>query len=122
MMSYEPIRIPDRAWHSESTRRALRQRDAGAILRVAQQYGASQHRLAIAVGILQGRVSEILNGNRRVTAFEVFERIADGLNMPDDARMSLGLAPRSSTGAGRVDHFGDVNHVFPSQTEAAADI
>jgi hypothetical protein len=61
----------------------------------AQQYaGASQHRIATATGILQGRVSEILKGNRQETALEVFERNADGLNMPDDARVTLGLAPK----------------------------
>jgi hypothetical protein len=56
MTAFEPIRIPDWAWRSEGTRKALRDRNTADILRVAQQYGgASQHRIANAVGILQGR-------------------------------------------------------------------
>ncbi|WP_433179354.1 XRE family transcriptional regulator [Actinoallomurus sp. CA-150999] len=44
----------------------------------------------------QGKVSEYMKqGGRQVLALEVFERIADGLDMPDDPRMTLGLAPRS---------------------------
>src|SRR5262245_4604032 len=35
-----------------------------------------------------------MNGKRQVTAIDVLERIADGLAMPDLARMRLGLAPR----------------------------
>lgn len=90
----EPIAIPAWAWKREEMRRILQKRDVAGLLRFAQQYGgASQTRLAAATGIAQGRISEVLNGRKRVTAFEVFERIADGLGMPDQARMLLGLAP-----------------------------
>ena len=58
-------------------------RDVAALFRFAQaQAGASQARLAMATGISQGRVNEIINGRRGVTALEVFERIADGLACP----------------------------------------
>jgi hypothetical protein len=33
-------------------------------------------------------------GAARVEKLEMWERSADGLDMPDDARMTLGLAPR----------------------------
>ncbi|MFB4298176.1 hypothetical protein [Actinomadura sp. NTSP31] len=37
----------------------------------------------------QGKVSETMKkGGRQVTTLEVFERIADGLQMPDPARMT----------------------------------
>jgi transcriptional regulator with XRE-family HTH domain len=96
--STDSIKIPVWAWEREEIRDALRQRDAGAILRFAQQYGgASQSRIAAATGLLQGRVNEIVRGRRSVVRIDVFERIARGLQMPDDARLLMGLAP-----AGRV--------------------
>ncbi|WP_083947916.1 helix-turn-helix domain-containing protein [Thermobifida cellulosilytica] len=92
--SPEPIVIPAWAWKREETRRILQERDISGLLRFAQRYsGASQTRLAAATGIAQGRISEILNGRKRVTSFDVVERIADGLGMPDQARMLFGLAP-----------------------------
>jgi transcriptional regulator with XRE-family HTH domain len=103
----------------------LKERDLGALLRAAQQYtGASQSRLAVAIGMLQGRVSEILRGSRTVTALESFERIAAGLDMPDDARMVLGLAPVHPAG---LDHLGaagraEILAVFPSQSAARVQI
>jgi transcriptional regulator with XRE-family HTH domain len=95
------------------------------ILRGVQRYGgASQTRLAAATGLVQGRISEILRGQRTVIALEVFERIADGLNMPDDARVLLGLAPVHPAG---LDHLGpsgraEMLAVYPSQSAALADI
>jgi transcriptional regulator with XRE-family HTH domain len=63
-------------------------------MRFAQQYGgASQSRIAAATGLLQGRVNEIVRNRRVVVRFDVFERIATGLRMPDDARLLMGLAP-----------------------------
>ncbi|HEU5473847.1 MAG TPA: hypothetical protein VFV67_24645 [Actinophytocola sp.] len=98
------VELPQWAWQRPDMRSALRQRDVGALLRGVQQYtGASQGRIAVAVGMLQGRVSEIVRGMRTVTALESFERIAAGLDMPDDARMLLGLAPVHPAG---LDHLG----------------
>jgi transcriptional regulator with XRE-family HTH domain len=92
--SADGVKIPVWAWEREEIRDALRARDAGAILRFAQQYGgASQSRIAAATGLLQGRVNEIVRGRRSVVRIDVFERIARGLRMPDDARMLMGLAP-----------------------------
>lgn len=88
------VRIPVWAWEREDIREALRARDAGAILRFAQQFGgASQSRIAAATGLLQGRVNEIVRGRRSVVRLDVFERIARGLGMPDHSRITLGLAP-----------------------------
>jgi transcriptional regulator with XRE-family HTH domain len=92
--SADGVKIPVWAWEREEIRDALRQRDAGAILRFAQQYGgASQSRIAAATGLLQGRVNEIVRGRRSVVRIDVFERIARGLHMPDNARLLMGLAP-----------------------------
>lgn len=120
-----PLGMPDWAWRRPEVRVALQDRDMSALLRSVQQYtGASQSRLAVAIGMLQGRVSEILRGTRTVTALESFERIAAGLDMPDDARMLLGLAPVHPAG---LDHLGAAGRaellaVFPSQSTARSTI
>jgi hypothetical protein len=122
--SFKPIELPDWSWRSPAAQNALRARDAGSILRLAQQYGgASQHRIANAVGIPQGRVSEILAGTRVVAALDVFERIADGLHMPDHARVTLGIAPcRTNPDGALAEYFGEVVRVFPNQAAVASDI
>jgi tetratricopeptide (TPR) repeat protein len=75
---------------------ALAGRDIGRVFRLVRQYaGASQTRLAIACSMTQGKISDIMRDVQRVAALDVFERIADGLNMPDDARIALGLAPHT---------------------------
>ena len=120
-----PLSMPAWAWQREDVREALRRRHVGTLFRLVQRYtGASQSRLAVATGLLQGRVSEIIKGTRTVTTLDVFERVADGLGMPDEARLLLGLAPLHPAG---LDHLGpsgraEVIAVYPSQQAAAADI
>jgi transcriptional regulator with XRE-family HTH domain len=101
----------------------LGSRDVAALLRFAQRYGsASQARLAAATGIGQARINEIANGKREVVRLDVFTRLADGLNMPDDARIALGLAPRQP---GRADTYavsGEIAQVYRSQEPVAAEI
>ncbi|MBZ6472328.1 helix-turn-helix domain-containing protein [Streptomyces griseocarneus] len=85
--------MPSWAWERAEVRQALRARNVGAVFRYVQQYaGASQARIATAVGMQQARVNEIINGRREVARLDVYERIADGLCMPDDARHLLGPA------------------------------
>ena len=99
----DPITIPDALWQLPQMIEALKSRDIGTVFRLVRQYGgASQARIAAAVGMTQGKVSETMKpGGRQILALEVFERIADGLQMPDSARMALGLAPRNSNGVVR---------------------
>lgn len=118
------VSIPASAWRRADTRDLLRSRDVAGLLRFARRHGASQTRLAAATGLLQGRISEIMRGSRMVTTLDVFERIADGLNMPDDARVLLGLAPKQPAG---LDHLGpsgraEIIAVYPSQSAALPDI
>lgn len=120
-----PITLPGWAWQRDEVRAALRERNVGALFRAAQQYaGASQSRIAVATGLRQGRVSEVMRGARTVSTLELFERIADGLDMPDDARMLLGLAPRHPAG---LDHLcasgrAEVIAGYPSQSSALPEI
>ncbi|POM27675.1 hypothetical protein BTM25_20930 [Actinomadura rubteroloni] len=97
--AFSQIVIPPTLWDHPQMIGALQSRDIRTVFHLLRQYaGASQTQIAIACGMAQGRVSETMKtGGRQITALEVFERIADGLDMPDHARMTLGLAPRSFT-------------------------
>ncbi|MFE2414127.1 helix-turn-helix domain-containing protein [Kitasatospora sp. NPDC059408] len=124
----EPIRLADLAWQNEEVRDALRRRDVAALFRYVQHHsGSSQARLAVQVGMTQSRVNEIINGHRQVTKLDVFERIADGLNMPDSARRLLGLAPRSDgqrTAGSAFDlaAFPEIVRVYSDQASATDEI
>ncbi|MFI9763998.1 helix-turn-helix domain-containing protein [Streptomyces sp. NPDC051963] len=122
-----PIELPDWAWERADVRQALRARDMGAVFRFTQQYaGASQSRIAAAVGMTQARVNEIINGRREVSRLDVYERIADGLRMPDDARHLLGLASsrekRFGGAAFDLAAFPEVVRVYAAQNSAAEEI
>ena len=96
--AFDPPSIPPAFWERPDVCQALRKRDMGALFRLLCQYtGLSQMRIATAVGLGQGRISEIINGVRNIRDAKVFERIADGLDMPDHARILLGLSPRQIT-------------------------
>ena len=99
--AFDPPAIPPAFWERPDVCQALRKRDIGALFRLLQQYlGLSQMRIGTAVGLGQGRMSEIINGIRGIRHTHVFERIADGLDMPDHARILLGLTPRQITAPG----------------------
>ena len=121
-----PIALPDWVWQKPDVREALRARNVGAIFRIVQQHGHSQGRIATACGMAQGRVNEIINGRREVSQLDVFERVAEGLAMPDDARHLLGLASnrdvRSGGQAFDLAAFPEVVRVYSSQVSAAAEI
>jgi len=92
------IKIPDSLWQRPETTAALRARDIGRFFALLRQYaGASQTQIAIACGLTQGKVSDIMRGNQQVQALALFERICDGLDVPDSARTTLGLAPRATS-------------------------
>ncbi|MFG2778865.1 helix-turn-helix domain-containing protein [Streptomyces prunicolor] len=122
-----PIQLAGWAWERAAVREALRARDMGAVFRHVQQHaGASQARIATAVGMTQARVNEIINGRREVTRLDVYERIADGLHMPDDARHLMGLAAsrekRSGGTAFDLAAFPEVVRVYAAQNSAAEEI
>jgi tetratricopeptide (TPR) repeat protein len=92
--AFDPPAIAAEFWVRPSVGQALSRHDMGALFQLLGQYeGLSQTRIATATGIAQGRVSEIVRGKRTVSASHVFERIANGLEMPDNGRLALGLAP-----------------------------
>lgn len=88
-----------------------------------QQYGGvSQARLAAVIGMGQGRINELINGRRQVTRLDVFERIADGLAMPDDARIVFGLAPADAAHRATLTGHAEIARVFADQAEANAEL
>jgi transcriptional regulator with XRE-family HTH domain len=92
--AFQPVRLPEAVWAGQDAVTALRDRRIGQLFVLARRHaGASQARIAAATGLNQSEVSRIQRGDRRVTGIEVLERIADGLGMPDAARLTLGLAP-----------------------------
>ena len=101
--AFDPPAIPAAFWERADVCDTLRKRDMGALFKLVRQYaGMSQIRIGTAVGLGQGRTSEIVNGARAVAATHVFERIADGLSMPDSARVLLGLSPRQAASLART--------------------
>jgi hypothetical protein len=90
------IQIPESLWHRPETFAALRERDIGHLFLLLRKYArASQTQIAIACGMSQPTVSDIMRGVQQVERLAVFERIADAFQMPDPARVALGLAPHA---------------------------
>lgn len=122
----DPVMLPPWAWERAEVRHALLTRDIGEVFRAVQKYsGASQARIAAATGLSQARVNEVINGRREVTRLDVFERIADGLAVPDDARRILGLAParaRTDRDSANLAAFPEVARVYEDQDAARSEI
>jgi tetratricopeptide (TPR) repeat protein len=81
------------AWEQREMREALARRDLATVYQRLQRVGISQRRIAALTGQSSSEVYEILRG-RKVMAYDVLARIADGLGVP---RGYLGLAYDEST-------------------------
>lgn len=91
-----PLEVPKDSWERGPVIEALAGRDIALLFRLLKRYlGASQGKIGAATSLDQSDVSKIMNDRRTTTSFERIERIAAGLDMPDDARVRLGLAPLS---------------------------
>ena len=92
--AFDPLCVPEGFWLREDVGDALDHRDIGALFRLLSRHtGANQTRIGTTTGLSQGTVCLIMNDDRVVSALDVLERIADGLALPDEARLRLGLAP-----------------------------
>jgi transcriptional regulator with XRE-family HTH domain len=91
--------VPASLWGHPSMVAALVDRDIGAVLRLVRDHvGWSQSVIAVKIEVSQSQVSPIVRGSCTVTSLSRMESVADGLGIPDQARMALGLAPqRAST-------------------------
>ncbi len=91
--AFGPIALPDSFWHRSDVIAALSSRDMGELFRVLHfEAGITQIRIGTAAELSQGRVSYIIRSKQHVRSLGVFRRIADGLNMPEHARVLLGVA------------------------------
>jgi hypothetical protein len=86
--------IPPEVWDEPDMRIALAARDISTVYRRLRGYGMTQRQIAQLTGQSQSEVCEIIQG-RKVMAYDVLVRIADGLGMP---RGYLGLAYTTNGG------------------------
>lgn len=92
-LAHASLRPPLPFWNRRDVRRSLTERDAGTLFGLLRQHtGASQQVIGSAVDMAQPHVSAIMSGRRSVTALDTWMRVADGLEMPTQARRALGLA------------------------------
>ncbi len=80
----------------EDVRRVLAARDISALYRLLKDEGVPQRQIAALTGQSQSEVSEILAG-RKVMAYDVLVRIADGLGIPREL-MGLSYGERGAYG------------------------
>jgi transcriptional regulator with XRE-family HTH domain len=70
---------------------ACKRRDVGAIVRILGAYGITQGQVASLTGIAQSTLSKYKTGGHQAEWTSTFEKIADGLDMPQRLRQALGL-------------------------------
>src|SRR6516164_2506255 len=99
-----PVRPPvEPAWWTSGSidgtlmRDALAGRDIGAVFRFLHQRGWSWAAIAQATDIGEQRVREVANGKRRVENYDVYVRVAVGLNIPREY-LGVGLRPADGDG------------------------
>jgi transcriptional regulator with XRE-family HTH domain len=90
--AFGPIDIPVDFWIHPDVIGALARRDMRELFGLLRERtGVSQTRLGTAVGMAQGRISDIMHGKHQNTTVRKLNEIADGLCMPAHARAALGL-------------------------------
>ena len=73
---------------------ACKRRDVGAIVRLLGAHGITQGQVAMMTGIAQSTLSKYKTGGHQAEFASTFEKIADGLGMPQPLRQALGLTGR----------------------------
>lgn len=93
---FDPGTVPTAFWRRAEVCGALTRRDVAELFRLflAGFPDCTQTRLALLTGHDRSDISNWVRGIRqsRVSDIEVLTRIADGLQLPDEARLLLGLA------------------------------
>jgi hypothetical protein len=114
-----PLVVPADFWTRDDVLTALRAGDVRQLFRlVCVLPGGSQTKIGIAVGMAQSVVSKVMNGKNPIRHHDVRVRIAQGLGMPDHARIAFGLAP-SEAGTAHVD---EPPTVLPKQREGSVEV
>lgn len=91
----DPVDLPVEVWVTDVVLEFCRLRDANGLLRTARRFGVTNDRLAFWTGIDAAEISKRISGRQLgpVQSLERWQRIADGLGLPDEARITIGLAP-----------------------------
>lgn len=110
-----PEPIDPAVWELPGMRVALAHRDIAAVYKLLTGAGVSQRRIAELTGMGASEVSEVLVG-RRVMAYDVLARIADGLDVP---RGWMGLAYTTGDVA---DPGGPADGPYPGREEVDEDV
>jgi transcriptional regulator with XRE-family HTH domain len=77
---------------------ACKRRDAGAIVAILGAHGITQGEISARTGIAQSTLSKYKTGGHHAEFASTFEKIADGLGMPQRLRQALGLTGENSPG------------------------
>jgi transcriptional regulator with XRE-family HTH domain len=75
---------------------ACKRRDAGALVRILGAHGITQGEISARTGLAQSTLSKYKTGGHQAEYASTFEKIADGLGMPQRLRQALGLTRDSS--------------------------
>src|SRR6201996_4518342 len=75
---------------------ACKRRDAGAIVRILGAHGITQGQVSMMTGIAQSTLSKYKTGGHQAEFASTFEKIADGLDMPQRLCQALGLIGEST--------------------------
>ncbi|WP_181722908.1 helix-turn-helix domain-containing protein [Nocardia gipuzkoensis] len=86
--------IAPAVWESPVMRAALARRDLKRVFELLQRGGFSQREIGRQAGLSSSEVYQVLHRNRRISAYDVLAKIADGLKIP---RGYMGLAYDDST-------------------------
>lgn len=114
---FDPETVTGDFWRQGAVRVALTRRDVGELFRrYLEAYpDCTQTQLALLTEHDRSDISNWVRGVRQplVSDIGVLQRIADGLRLPDHARLSLGLAPltvdATATTSRRAEHHDAVN-------------
>jgi len=89
----DSVKVPADFWDRPDVLDVLRQRELGGLLRLVRSLsGVDEGWITSAVGLPVASVVDLLRGVGAVEALSTVERVADGLVMPDHARVAVGLA------------------------------
>ncbi|WP_156769782.1 transcriptional regulator [Nocardia sp. 852002-20019_SCH5090214] len=88
-MSPQRNEVAPEIWESPQMRRALAARDLKLVFDLLQRGGIGQRQIARMTGLHQSEVYEVIRKGRRIQAWDVLVRVADGMGIP---RGYMGLA------------------------------
>lgn len=97
-----PVQLSDDVWNDSDVLDLCRAQDADGLFRIARKHGYTNESIGYWTGIDPVEISKRIRGAKGpVRALDRWQRIAEGLGMPDHARLLVGLAPREHNAGSR---------------------